>query len=66
MAGFKKGDRVEDVRTGTHGTVASAHPSGNTVVSWDPNQHGGYIDTARPGEVVHGDCADDTCGGCVR
>lgn len=60
MAIFRKGDRVEDVRTGHHGTVVQQHPSGVTTVSWDPNEHGGYVDHAKPGEVVHGDC-NDSC-----
>lgn len=63
-ARFSKGDRVEDVRTGWHGTAFAVHPSGGVAVAWDPNQHGGYIDVAKPGEIVRGDCSPDSCGGC--
>jgi hypothetical protein len=48
---YTKGQRVEDMVTGSHGTV-NADEGGATVnVSWDPNEHGGYI-ADHPREAV--------------
>lgn len=52
---FNEKDRVEDVRTGWHGTVVDTE-DGQPVVSWNPNQHGGYIDRPNSDEIRHGDC----------
>lgn len=49
---YTKGQQVEDVITGAEGVV-NADEGGATVnVSWDPNEHGGYIND-HPRELVH-------------
>lgn len=67
MGIFRKNDRVEDVRTGAHGSVVQRHPSGIVTVSWDANKHGGYIDHATPAELAPvTSCSDPGCMGCFR
>lgn len=51
MSYFSKDQRVEHVQTGSEGTVTSTN--GDTVeVSWDPNEHGGYISEHQEREIA--------------
>jgi hypothetical protein len=48
---YTKGQRVEHVQTGSEGTVSNPNAPGGTEVTWDANEHGGYIDTHSDAEI---------------
>lgn len=53
MPTYTKDDRVEHVQTGSEGTViVQDDATGKVQVSWDANEHGGYIDDHLPHEIT--------------